>query len=748
MPRQVAAKTEGLPGSGQANSPEGLMLRYARGRVRYFAGRQLVAVLGAIVLFLTVSQQAAFMALALAVAGEVLDCLYLRRVPALLQRGVPLKRVLAVSTVTAGIQALTITICVFIAWTAYEGHAEPLFGIGFLTSAALNAAILAPFHRWAAAARLIIYCCAPVILFAAELMHGFHLEPVYLQNMAGSVMLIATSAMFLRNAVRNFDRNRRHTLVLELQRTELEHTNQRLREKREQARRLAAVAEHANDSVILINRDGTIGWVNKAFTRITGYTSEEAVGRNPGDLLNSESTDPDTVNRLVAVREQGHPFRCEILNRAKDGREFWVETNQVPVLNIEGGVEVVVAVERDVTAAREHARELEDARVSAEKGARAKEEFLATMSHEIRTPMNGVIGMAQLLSETRLDEDQKLYTETILSSAGTLLDLINDVLDLSKLDAGQMELSMVDFDPRGCFEDTLQLLQPQAAEKGLQLSLEVADSVPQRLRGDDRRIRQILLNLAGNAVKFTQDGHVAVRLSARDHGAPGIELACSVEDTGIGIPAEKLDHVFRRFSQADAATTRKFGGTGLGLTISRKLTEAMGGSISVSSVPGRGSCFTVTLLLERACLQAAAVPQPVPVTEDSADFVGMRVLVAEDNKVNRLVIRKFLRGLPLQLEFARDGGEAVRMCRELDPDLVFMDMSMPVLSGIQATREIRSAAGRQPVIIALTANAFDSDREACLDAGMNGFLSKPVSRADLLEVLRAHGPQRATAEAG
>lgn len=747
MMRQKDAIPDRLPDRRQANSPEGLMLRYARGRVRYFTGRQLVTALGVAVLWLTLSPQAAVLALCLALAGEAVDCLFLRRVPTLLRRGMPLHRIDRISTVTGGFQALAITGCVFIAWTAHDGHAEPLLGMGFLTSAALNAALMAPFHRNAAIVRLTIYGLAPCLLYVKELAHGFHLEPVFLQNMAGSAMLIATTAMFLRFAVQNFGRTRRHAEQQERHQEELERTNRRLREKREQARRLAAVAEHANDSVILINRDGTIAWVNQAFTSITGFTSAEAIGRNPGDLLNSETTDPGTIGQLVQVREQGRPFRCEILNRAKDGREFWVETNQVPVLDSNGRVEVVVAVERDVTAARDHAAELEEARKAAEDGARVKDEFLATMSHEIRTPMNGVLGMAQLLSDTPLDEDQTLYTQTILSSASTLLELINDVLDLSKLDAGQMELSMVDFDLRDCFEGTLQLLRPQAAEKGLDLRLEVTDSVPQTLCGDDRRIRQILLNLAGNAVKFTREGHVAVRLSARDHGAMGIELTCAVEDTGIGIPADKLDHVFRRFSQADAATTRKFGGTGLGLTISRKLTETMGGSISVSSEPGRGSCFTVTLLLEAARTAQDTGPGETGDADRTA-MAGLRVLVAEDNKVNRLVISKFLRGLPIHLEFAADGGEAVGKCRDLDPDLVFMDMSMPVMSGIDATREIRAGGGRQPVIIALTANAFDSDREACLDAGMDGFLSKPVSRADLLAALRDCGAGRAAAEAG
>ena len=347
--------------------------------------------------------------------------------------------------------------------------------------------------------------------------------------------------------------------------------------------------------------------------------------------------------------------------------------------------------------------------------------------------------MAQMLEDTSLDPEQQLYTGTILSSAKTLLALINDVLDLSKLDANKVSFSRVDFDIHESFQETLRLLQPQAREKGLTLVLDVPDSPPKNVHGDDRRIRQILLNLVGNAIKFTDTGEVRVTLDIKPRG-DALSLRFSVKDTGIGIPGNKLDRIFEHFSQADAATTRRYGGTGLGLAISRKLTKAMGGEITVTSEVGVGTSLTVTLELE--------VAKSVGDTEGDAGFSkntvplvpsGMRILVAEDNKVNRLVMKKFLRDIPIELEFAHNGSEAVEMVQERRPHLVFMDMSMPVMSGLEATRVIRDSEGTQPVIVALTANAFDSDRDACLQAGMDEFLSKPLNRNDLLAVLQRYG---------
>lgn len=725
-------------------SSKGLFLRYANGRVRYFSKRQFFAIVAGVIVGYMISPVVAILATVVVCLGDVVDCMFLRVLPELMQRGYSFRRLQIFSGLTAGIQALSTGFFIWFSWYAQSQHAEPLFAIGLLISAAINGGLILPYNRIAGTVRLTIYALTPPTILLIEILIPSGTKTYGSMNIAGLVMVYPFVIWFLTFMVASFHRNRMHQQDQFEQRKQLEVSNALLLEQQQEARKLALVAEHANDSVFLIDRNGYISWVNDSFSRITGYSFSEAVGHTPTELLGTDEADEDSVRKLIDSREKGLPIQIEIRSRCKDGTVVWIDSNQVPVRGYDGKVEMVVAVERDVTAAHLHAQQLEDARRSAEEGERSKTDFLATMSHEIRTPMNGVIGMAQMLEETTLDADQRLYTDTILSSARTLLSLINDVLDLSKLEAYQTSLSRVDFDIRTCFQETLRLLQSQAQEKGLSLVFDVSDEVPDLAHGDDHRVRQILLNLVGNAIKFSETGEVRVTLKSQNKG-DALELSFSVADTGIGIAPDKLDHVFERFSQAEAATTRRFGGTGLGLTISRRLASAMGGEITVSSELGVGSCFTVTLQL--AVGQTTAAPQENDV--DAQNLVGplpsgMRVLVAEDNKVNRLVMRKFLRNVPIELEFAHDGSEAVEKVQTMKPDLVFMDMSMPVMNGIDATVAIRSNDGVQPVIVALTANAFDSDRAACLQAGMDEFLSKPLNRNEVLAVLQRHASGKRT----
>lgn len=720
-------------------NPTNLLLRYARGRVRYFAKRQAFAVSIGIILWVLVSPHIGVLAMSLVFFCDALDCLLLRFVPRLLEAGYSFRNVSRCTGVTAGLQALSASICVWWSWHAQHDEAEPLFALGLLVALTVNGGMVLAYNRTAGITRLTVYGLTPVVILMMEIWGPMAEEDHMHMNLAGLLVLYLMMIWLLHFMNSNFHRARLHLKDQSEQRQQLEVSNALLQEQQEQATRLALVAQHANDSVFLMDREDRISWVNDSFTRITGYSFSEAVGRTPCELLGTDAAEPEAIKILLESREKGLPFQLEIQSRCKDGSVIWVETNQVPVRGYRGDIETVVAVERDVTAAYLHAQEMEEARAAAEEGGRTKTDFLATMSHEIRTPMNGVIGMAQLLERTPLDPDQKLYTSTILSSSKTLLALINDVLDLSKLDANKMDLSHVDFNIRDSFQETLNLLQPQAQEKGLAMVLDVSSDIPDRVNGDDRRIRQILLNLLGNAIKFTNEGAVRVALEVTPRGER-LSLSFSVEDTGIGIPADKLDHIFEHFSQAEAATTRKYGGTGLGLAISQKLAKAMGGEISVSSEVGVGTCLTVTLeLAVGKCPLDNGAKTVVPEIDMSSLRPGMRVLVAEDNKVNRLLMRKFLRDVPIELEFARDGSEAVEMTRAIKPDLIFMDMSMPVMNGVDATLAIRSGGGAQPVIVALTANAFDSDREACLQAGMDEFLSKPVNRNDLLLVLQQYG---------
>lgn len=734
----------GTTSSGRLNdysrlyTPQSLLLRYAKGRNRHFLKRQIFSVGTGALLWFLISPRVGLLAMTLVFLGDVADCFFLRFVPRLLESGYSLRRLQIFSGATAMLQATTASICVWLSWHAQHENAEPLFALGLLISFSINGGLVLPYNRVAGAARLIVYGCTPLVIILFELWEPFSDENHIHINLAGLVMLYLMMVWLQSFMVGNFHRTRLHMKYQFEQRQQLEVSNALLQEQQEEARRLALVAQHANDSVFLIDKNGKISWANDSFTRITGYTFFEAIGQKPFDLLSSDQGGSEAVKALLENRKNGLPFQGEIQSRRKDGTLIWIETNQVPILSYDGKVETVVAVERDVTAAHLHAQEMKEARVAAEEGERSKSEFLATMSHEIRTPMNGVIGMAQMLEGTDQDPDQRLYTDTILSSARTLLALINDVLDVSKLDAQKMSFSHVDFDIRVCFQETLRLLETQAQEKGLTLALDVPESAPQYVHGDDRRIRQILLNLVGNAIKFTDVGEVRVAIDIQPQG-DALTLNFSVEDTGIGIPPNKMERVFEHFSQADAATTRRFGGTGLGLTISRKLARAMGGEITAVSEVGLGTCLRVTL-------QLAAGKSPATMDTDTIAIgtglgsiqSGMRILVAEDNKVNRLVMQKFLRDVPIELEFAHNGSEAVDMVHSMKPDLVFMDMSMPVMNGIDATRTIRSNAAEQPVIVALTANAFDSDRDACLQAGMDEFLSKPLNRKDVLAMLQRY----------
>ncbi|ATG34209.1 signal transduction histidine kinase [Phaeobacter piscinae] len=746
MPQADALKTGPLETYNRRYSQRGLLNRYAEGRGRYFAYRQMtMAGLSALIGLLTFPL-VGLVVFFVAFLGDMLDTVYLAR-SAPIGETARYRHVQVISTITAAIQALSLA---FLAWSPsifmhsedhlHQAHATPLFTVGILVGAAINATVILPYHVSAGVTRLAIYGLTPLATIAIETVNGTGggIADVQLFQMAGLGVLYFSVFFFVSFISGRYNRSRKNTLAMALQHKQLAQINAKLQAQQLQAQRLALVAENANDSVFLMDEEGRITWVNEAFTRITGYRYDEAIGKMPGTLLNGNDTDMAVVRALEKGRATGKPFRLEICNRRKDGQLLWLETNQVPMLRDDGTVETIIAVERDVTAAKQYEQQLKDARIAAEEGARVKSEFLATMSHEIRTPMNGVIGMAQMLERTQLDEDQKLYADTILGSARTLLSLINDVLDLSKMDAGEVILSEVDFDLPACFQQTLQLFEPQAQEKGITLELDIAPDVPRMINGDDRRLRQVLLNLVGNAVKFTESGGVRVAVSTSRVG-DRLRLRFSVADTGIGIAKEKQDQIFERFSQADAAITRRFGGTGLGLTISRLLCEAMGGEIDVTSDPGKGACFSVHMRMQPATGSGLAE------IADSAQHLGrsldgMRILVAEDNRINRLLVEKYLQDEPVTLEFAMDGAEAMEKTPGFDPDVILMDMSMPVMNGLDATRNIREMDIRQPVIAALTANAFDSDREACLKAGMDDFLSKPINRDDLLAVLRKHSP--------
>ena len=506
-------------------------------------------------------------------------------------------------------------------------------------------------------------------------------------------------------------------------------------EFRERARAQEAfrvIFESSTVSIALLDREDRYVDVNQAFEQQFDVERPVLVGKKVGEY--SELCGRSALSLRQSLQAWGdqdaREFTHELSGRRRTGL-IWtrqVEINRAPHR---------LCLLLDITDRKEMEEDLKRARRQAEAAARAKSEFLANMSHEIRTPMNGILGFTNLVLETPLAEDQRDHLETVESCARSLLRIINDILDFSKIEAGKMELELAPFSLQDCVRGAADVIVPAALEKGLTFHCHIQDGSADQLLGDSTRLRQILLNLLGNAVKFTNGGSVTADIATAPLPDGRIELQVAIRDTGIGIPAEKQKVIFEPFRQAEGYMTRKFGGTGLGLAIVTRLLEIAGGRIWVESLEGAGSTFHFVMPMRQSDSGQLRPARPVTLETDAPK--PLSVLVAEDNDVSRLLLVRLLNRGGHRVIEARTGLEAVEWCQKASFDAILMDVQMPVMDGLQATAEIRERerrTGEHTPIVALTAHAIKGDRERCLDAGMDEYLSKPVQRGDLAAVLR------------
>ena len=512
---------------------------------------------------------------------------------------------------------------------------------------------------------------------------------------------------------------------------------------------LAMLAENATDAVLRVDLAGVCTYASPSSVQVMGASPDELIGLPMNIGTGAHVDDRGELIEFHHLLASGQIERGVITYRAQkmsgEGGEIWIEAHSGLVRDEAGQPVEILASLRDVTERKRMELELEAARVRAEAAVSAKSSFLANMSHEIRTPMNGVLGFADLLLHDDLRPEQQRHVQLIVDSGKAMMRLLNDILDLSKIEAGQMQIAPERVDLRHALRNCFKLIRPAAEQKNLELRFDIAPELPGFAKIDGLRLRQIVLNLLGNAVKFTERGSVTFRAShAKGEGEAEGTLEIAVSDTGVGIAPERLSAIFEQFVQAENSTAQRFGGTGLGLAISRQLAELMGGTLGVTSQLGRGTTFTLTLpLVEVAGPDDAAQPA----VAERAAARPLHVLLAEDHDVNQALMQAMLAQLGHRVTTVEDGAQAVAAVRRAanagEPfDLVLMDMQMPVMDGLEATRALRGAGETLP-ILALTANAYADDIAASLAAGMQAHLAKPVQLTQLGQAIAQWTPAAA-----
>ncbi|PJZ84948.1 hybrid sensor histidine kinase/response regulator [Leptospira harrisiae] len=509
-----------------------------------------------------------------------------------------------------------------------------------------------------------------------------------------------------------------------------ESTKQRLIESES---KLRDILDNVSACIYLKDTNGRYLFANQQVCSLFGYPLEEILGKTDEKFLEKE-TAKIIINNDRSVLFEGKTLHAEeeIHNRS-DNKTYSFLTVKIPLRNQTGEIYALCGISTDIGLTKEIQKELERAKDSAEIANRAKSEFLASMSHEIRTPLNGVIGITQILFKTNLNEEQKSLVETIGSAGQSLLIILNDILDFSKIESGKMKIEKIKFDIRSTVTEIFNLLSIESKSKSIELKLEIDKDVPEFIYSDPGRIRQIIFNLLGNAIKFTEIGFVIFRLKKQNEW-----IRIEVEDSGIGIPNEKLNFIFNKFSQADASTSRKYGGTGLGLAISERLASLLGGTIGVKSQINKGSLFWCHLPYENPIFSSINDTFESPRIQSSSIeslFINQKFLIVEDNILNQKVIGGLLRKYNINFDVAENGEVAVQLFQKNKYDLILMDCEMPVMDGFEATlqiRELEKSKQAKIIILAVTAHVLDEHKERCFAVGMDGFIGKPFYIENLL----------------
>ncbi|MHB8206585.1 PAS domain-containing protein [Mucilaginibacter sp.] len=501
----------------------------------------------------------------------------------------------------------------------------------------------------------------------------------------------------------------------------------------EQLKLLSLVASRTTSGVVINNRDGEVEWINSAFETITGYNTSDVKGKHLGDILKGELTDVAILEKARWLSQNKQSFELDLLAYRKDGLPLWISIINSVILAANGEVDKYIEVIIDITSKKEVELELISSKEQALQLSRAKDMFISVMSHEIRTPLNAVIGISRLLMDNNPLESQKEYLDILQFSAGNLMTLINDVLDFTKIETGNIELEKSDVNLREMVHRVVSSMQYKVSENNIYLNETIDEAIPEFIIADSARLVQVLLNLVNNAIKFTNKGGVTIDLKVLEETNSNIRIRFAVTDTGIGIANDKLGAIFESFKQAEAETTRKYGGTGLGLAISKRLVELHDSRINVDSVLGQGSTFWFIITFNK-------VKHHTNIINDKME-IGLRlnVLVVDDNQINRILVNKVLQKWGAQADFAENGQEAVdKIISNMNYDIVLMDIHMPIMGGLEATQIIRGktdAYFQQLPIIALTASMLSNEINQMDNAGMNDFILKPFDPKTLFDKL-------------